>query len=229
MNESFADAYPELLSEWDFDKNEKGPREYTPLSAKKVCWVCPKGHHYDCTINNRVRRGDGCPYCSGRRVLAGYNDLGTLRPDIAREWNTARNELSPDQVAVNSNKKAWWRCRNCGTEWAAVIANRCSKGSGCPRCGYKKAAKNRYGQLLEKKGSLADMYPELLSEWDYEKNNGCVSPLEVTHGSQVRVWWRCKTCGHEWQSIIAHRVRGSRCPKCSYKTRQMNNRKVKKA
>ena len=35
-------------------------------------------------------------------------------------------------VLPNSNKKAWWLCKN-GHEWQAVIANR-TNGRGCPVC-----------------------------------------------------------------------------------------------
>ena len=31
--------------------------------------------------------GLGCPYCLGRKVLAGYNDLATTHPGIAAMWH----------------------------------------------------------------------------------------------------------------------------------------------
>ena len=36
------------------------------------------------------------PYCGDRKVLKGYNDPRTTRPEIAREWNKERNgDLKP--------------------------------------------------------------------------------------------------------------------------------------
>ncbi|MGH3540265.1 MAG: zinc-ribbon domain-containing protein, partial [Pseudonocardiaceae bacterium] len=33
--------------------------------------------------------------------------------------------------------------------------------------------------------------------------------------SRERAWWRCSTCGFEWQAAVDQRVRGrSRCPRC---------------
>ena len=49
-------------------------------------WICEYGHSYKSRIANRTTNNHGCPYCSGR--LAGYgNDLKTLYPEIAKEWN----------------------------------------------------------------------------------------------------------------------------------------------
>jgi len=43
--------YPKLIKkEWDYDKNEKSPEEYTPGSNKEVHWVCKNGHPFELTI-----------------------------------------------------------------------------------------------------------------------------------------------------------------------------------
>lgn len=35
--------YPELLKEWDYQKNDRSPDSYPFGSHKKAWWVCPKG------------------------------------------------------------------------------------------------------------------------------------------------------------------------------------------
>ena len=61
---------------------------------------------------------------------------------------------------------------------------------------------------------------ELIEEWDYEKNEKeGNNPNELTCGSNKIVWWKCKKCGHEWQTMIITRNRGSGCPKCNHKKR----------
>jgi DNA-directed RNA polymerase subunit RPC12/RpoP len=57
-------------------------------------------------------------------------------------------------------------------------------------------------------------YPLLMAEWDYEKNFG-LSPEQLTHGSGLSVFWKCKTCGHSWQAKINNRTHGRNCPVCS--------------
>ena len=106
----------------------------------KVWWKCAKGHEWQATIAHR-NNGTGCPICVGKKVLSGNNDLETLNPKLASEWNYEKNnELKPQDFTPNSNKKVWWKCSN-GHEWQAVINNR-NKGSGCPIC-YKEKRKKK--------------------------------------------------------------------------------------
>ena len=128
---------PSLTKEWNYDKNDGlTPAEVTPNSHKKVWWKCSKGHEWQATIADR-NNGRGCPYCSNRMILRGYNDLQTVNPDLASEWNYEKNDgLTPSEVMPNSHKKVWWMCSN-GHEWQALIGNR-HKGNGCPQCAREK-------------------------------------------------------------------------------------------
>ena len=73
--------------------------------------------------------------CSNRIIIAGYNDLETLRPDIAGEWDKWRNQLKPSEVAVHSNIKVWW-VDYIDHHWEAKIGDRTKKngGTNCPYC-----------------------------------------------------------------------------------------------
>ncbi len=70
----------QLCEEWNYNKNEKKPEEYTPGSAKKVWWLCKKcGHEWESTINSR-NKGIGCPKCNESKgekqldiILTQYN------------------------------------------------------------------------------------------------------------------------------------------------------------
>lgn len=63
----------------------------------------------------------------------GYNDLATINPTLAKEWNYKKNgDLKPNMVKPNSDKKVWWKCVK-GHEWEAIISSR-NKGNGCPIC-----------------------------------------------------------------------------------------------
>ena len=125
----------ELMAEWNWERNnELGvyPHEITSHSGKKVWWKCNNAHEWQSTIYNR-KAGKGCPYCSGTKVLKGYNDLQTINPILAQEWNYEKNNgITPADVLPYSSRKVWWRCKK-GHEWQATIYNR-SKGSGCPIC-----------------------------------------------------------------------------------------------
>ncbi len=70
-----------------------------------------------------------------------------------------------------------------------------------------------------KSGSLSELRPDLAQEWYYEKN-GDLLPSMFPLGSTQKVWWKCSTCGHIWQTAIYHRVKGTGCSVCYRK----NNR-----
>lgn len=80
---------------------------------------------------------DSCPYCHGTKVMAGFNDLASVCPEIAEQWDTEANgRLTARDVSSGSNQYAWWSCSMCGYKWRAVINNR-SRGTGCPRCAVR--------------------------------------------------------------------------------------------
>ena len=60
--------------------------------------------------------------------------------------------------------------------------------------------------------SLAEVHPELVSEWS--EKNLTLTPDDITFGSNKKVWWR-GTCGHEWQTSVKARSNGEKCPICS--------------
>lgn len=123
------------MSEWDWKENNKrglDPRKLTLGSGKKAYWICPKGHEWDTAICHRTERGSSCPYCSNKRVLVGYNDLQSQRPDLMKEWDFDANYIDPSAVVVGSNKKVAWVCPK-GHKYTKMIYLRAS-GSGCPIC-----------------------------------------------------------------------------------------------
>jgi translation initiation factor IF-1 len=199
-----SDENPELAKQWNFAKNiGLTPDEVTAGSGKKVWWVCKNGHEWEAGIAAR-NKGAGCPICSNKRLLKGYNDLATMNPELAKEWHPTKNgKLTPDCVMPNGNKKVWWICKN-GHEWEAQIVDR-NRGAGCPVCANK--------QLLKGYNDLVTANPELAKEWHPTKN-GKLTPDCVMPNGNKKVWWKCKK-GHEWQTRIANRNRGDGCPKCA--------------
>ena len=196
-------ANPKLAGEWHPTKNlPLTPNDVTPGSAKKIWWVCSKGHEWNAPISRRSLMRTGCPYCSGRKVH-GDNCLQTTNPKLAKEWHPTRNvPLTPNDVTFGMGKKVWWLCSK-DHEWNATIASR-SKGSGCPYCAGRKA----YGG-----NSFQAINPELAKEWHPTKNVP-LTPNDVTPGSTKKVWWICHR-GHEWVAAICSRPKDRGCPYCS--------------
>ena len=194
---------PTLAKEWNYEKNNGlTPEDVLTNSHKKVWWKCSEGHEWQATIDSR-NTGIGCPYCSGRYAVKGENDLQTVNPVLAKEWNNEKNgNLKPESFLANSHKKVWWKCSK-GHEWQATIGSRNSR-CGCPYCSGRLAIRGE--------SDLQTVNPTLATEWNYEKNDG-LTPMDVMPSSDKKVWWKCNK-GHEWQARIADRNRERGCPEC---------------
>lgn len=182
-----------------------------PNSGERAWWICDKGHEWEARICAR-NAGQGCPGCCNRKV-SDDNSLAVLCPDLAAEWDYEENgDLTPDQVVPGSNKRVAWICSK-GHKWNNNIANRTKLGSGCPKCPHNKVIK------INKDRSFAIKHPELVREF-HPTLNGNISLYELSSKSNIRIWWKCEK-GHVWDTLLATRSYGSRCPECM-------NRKVGK-
>ena len=134
-----ASKCPDLMKEWDFETNNANsldPKKLIVGSNKLAAWICSKGHKYTSMITRRACEGRGCPYCSSRKILSGYNDLASQRPELLNVWDYGKNEqigLDPEKTAVKSKRKAWWKCEK-GHSYEMIIADKTHKGYGCPKC-----------------------------------------------------------------------------------------------
>ena len=194
---------PELCKEWNYKKNKSiKPDMISYSSAKKVWWTCPIcNNDYMASVYSRYN-GTTCPYCTNRILIKGINDLITTNPDLAKEWNYKKNNKKPTEVVAGGKEKVWWICPKCGHEWKAALFAR-NNGAGCPVCS------NRI--LVPGKNDLATTNPEMLKEWDYDKND--VLPTEVFSGSRNIIWWKCEK-NHSYQTRLADKKNGSKCPYC---------------
>ena len=194
----------ELMKEYNYTKNADVCLDKITVGSNiKIWWKCSLGHEWQSIVSSRTS-GHGCPFCTGNRVLAGFNDLATIKPELAQEWHPRKNDgLMPNMVASTAHKKVWWLGR-CGHEWQASINQR-ARGSGCPICANS--------QIMVGFNDLATTHPDLSKEWHPFKNAG-LTPEMVVAGSEKKVWWLGK-CGHEWQTSISTRVSGSGCPICA--------------
>ena len=205
----FQSLFPEIAKDWDYEKNgELKPNMITYGSAYNVWWKCSIGHSWQSTVNRRTNQASGCPYCTNRKLLIGFNDFQTREPEVAEEWNYEKNgDLKPSDILVGSHQKVWWKCKK-DHEWQAPIDRRTGKTkSKCPYCTKHYMAKGE--------NDLLTTYPDIADEWVFEKN-GDLKPDMVATASHEVVWWKCDN-GHEWQAPVYRRTgKGkSGCPYCS--------------
>lgn len=129
---------PKAAAMWS-SKNKLSASEVTARSNKKAifkCYVCKQEFEAQiCHVARSVENDTiGCPICAGLKVVSSINDLASQCPEAAAMWSS-KNKLSASEVAVKSNKKAFFKCRDCGQEFEAAIQNVVrSVGNGFTGC-----------------------------------------------------------------------------------------------
>ena len=192
---------PDLAGEWS-DKNYGiSPADVSYGSNRVVWWKGKCGHEWETSVKARTK-GEGCPYCAGKRVLRGFNDLATVCPELVEEWSDKNVETDIRSYTAGSQKKVWWRGK-CGHEWQAVIKNR-ANGSKCPYCTSHKIKKGE--------NDLESIRPDIAKEWS--ERNYPIKPSDVMANTNRKYWWKCDK-GHEWKALVSSRNKGTKCPYCS--------------
>lgn len=199
-------------------RNSFTAEQVSSMSSKKFWWKCLVcEHEWETPPRNRMDRnyrvGTGCPACAGR-VVTERNCLAYTHPRLAAEYSS-RNPLPPTQIMAGTRTRLWWKCTvpDCGCEWQVSGCNRVSAKTGCPGCSNR---------VVTSKNNLAVQYPDLVRE--YSSRNE-LPPDKVVVGSHQRVWWKCETCGHEWQAVIYSRTgkEENGCPACSNRVATASN------
>ena len=186
--------YPKISKEafgWDPSKTLFG-------SKKKLAWKCSEGHIYETTVILRTGRDKtGCPFCSNRKVLTGFNNLKTKFPALAEE----ADGWDPGEFLYGSDKSMRWHCIK-GHSYDASISSRL-RGRSCGYCAGKK--------VLAGFNDLQTKFPSLTKEadgWD---------PSKIMAGSSKKLSWKCNH-GHSWMAVVSNRTTNdASCPFCSNK------------
>lgn len=191
--------FPEISKEWDYTKNNLKPQEVLYKTGKEFWWLC-KNNHLEYRSVVRKTNSPKCKECSS---------LFFINPDFMSEWDWDKNDKedwNPKRMTLGSNHKVWWLCDK-GHQWM-TSPNKRTGGNNCPYCSSKK--------ILEGYNDLQSRFPELIEEWDFEKNYPKM-PNRTFPGNVEKVWWRCKIDkNHQWQASPNKRTSSLRgCPRCS--------------
>jgi rubrerythrin len=135
------------------------------------------------------------------------------------EEYSEKNKERINRISSGSNKKVWWKCREAGHEWETMVSTRSKLKSNCPFCcGQRVTKENSVLSYIEKNGTYGE---KLRKEYSSENELGLD---EISYGSGKRVWWKCSTCGYEWEAIVKNRVQYKYgCPKCAGKIASERN------
>jgi hypothetical protein len=142
--------YEDSLKYWANENNsEYLLNEFSPknnMSTDKIfkssndiyLWKCHKCNgEYHASINSRTndkgnKKGRGCPYCAGQKVLIGFNDLWTTHSEVAKLLKCPQRG---HEVTAGSSKKEIFICANCSYQHEKCIASVVRQGFNCSMCG----------------------------------------------------------------------------------------------
>lgn len=198
---SITSKMPGLIDEWDYEKNGNISPDFVSIgSHQKYFWKCHKcGQSYLSEVKSHFA-GSGCPYCSGKKLLVGVNDLETRYPTLAQSWDYEKNKVKPSEVYGGGNTSYYWKCEK-GHSYRCSLSNRI-RGRGCPYCAGKK--------VLQGYNDFQTVRPEDALDWDYELND-CL-PSEIHYNSQSKIiYWKCHKCGFKWQSTVRKKYTCKNC------------------
>ena len=200
-------------------KNDRSYTDFSPSSFESVEWKCPvcagtfkqKIRSYVTQVENG---NNPCPYCNGKRALAGFNSLETVIDDLDDVWDKS-NEKSYTEVLLSSSYNAYWKCRTCNGVYQKKVSDYVKavkeEKSICPYCNNKKP--------LAGLNTIEDVKPDWLDEWSYRDNYLLCGPDELMPNSMRKVWWKCKKCGYLYK--MSPKVRAmfefrhkKICPRC---------------
>lgn len=116
-----------------------------------------------------IKRGYGCSCCSGHTTVKGINDIATTRPDLIKYF---KNKEDSYKYCMNSNKKLYFICPQCGREKQMMIGTLAKYGFSCNNCGDGFSYPSKFimeliRQLLEQK-----QIKEYKSEKSFAWSNG---------------------------------------------------------
>lgn len=203
---SLADTHSDLIAEWS-DSNDTVPTDFVKKSTYKALWICPTcSGEYTACIRDREVGDDSCPYCTGRRKLAGFNTLDVTKKELISEWSY-NNERPMDDFFDTSAYMALWICPTCNGEYSARIRDREHGDDSCPYCMNKRK--------LAGYNTLEVTKSELIPEWS---SNNEQRMDEFFDTSSYLALWICSTCNGEYRARIRDRELGDdSCPYCTNK------------
>lgn len=185
-----ATLYPGLVKYWD-KTNPLPITNFGRRGQKNVKWECPDclGKWTATPIVQTAKKSNAyCPYCSGNKLLSGFNDIATLHPEKAKQFHPTLNGTKKvSDFQPSSYKKVWWFNEKCGHEWEQTIANRMKSEITCLLCTNEK--------IIPGVNSLVDINPSVETYWNYKKN--IVDPKTISPNSSIKIWLTCVK-GHDW-------------------------------
>lgn len=207
------------------------PSEVLPGNKTNMLWICSKGHKFYTSPYLRTRNTYNgakkttrsmCPFCSGRKtgfkntLLDWCLNQTTEKSQRLQGYYTGDNvstnkTVEIDSIAYNSKNELIWICKH-GHEFIKSVNDMVkiieNNEEPCKVCVHSLANWFNSGDTRAKR---------LSEEWTgFDADGKELNVYNLYKTSKVKVHWKCKRCGYEWDYDLAgrtHKLRGD-CPNC---------------
>lgn len=169
-----ASMNPLALRYWDYNKNGDNTPETVYYRSHVQYWFrCGEGHsflkrpnEFYLQLNNVGMSAEGCPVCSGNRLLIGFNDLETMFKELVDSyWDFSRNKKKPNEVLAYARTDYWWKCVKCGKSFLICNGKRVQGLGLCEDCRVIKSISNFETEVYNE---VKKLYPNAKSQVQFD-------------------------------------------------------------
>ena len=201
-------GFNNLLNLWDYDLNDKSPKEVAFKTSNMFYFRCPREIHESSKVKLSVlslayeKHGD-YKICSKCNSIGQFFVDGFGQDYLNKVWSD-KNGIDPFDVRFNG-EKYWFRCPdNPDHPEYQRVASSLKRSHDCPYC---------TGRKLCDTNNLASIHPILKELWS-DKNE--MSPESLRPYSKVKIWLKCGSGKHEdyQRTLHVNNWDNLKCPKC---------------
>lgn len=171
--DNLCDGNSQLLNKYWSDLNTISPYAIERYSRKQCYFKCISNtSHPDYLIGCSDFAGCMCcPVCTGHRVVADINSVGTIYPEFISHFV---NQDDAFKYTVGSGQKVEFICPDCGNYYPRQIRYAVEHNFSCPYCGDGKSYPEKY--VAEFLMQIRKMYgfhftPEKTFSWSIDQSN----------------------------------------------------------
>ena len=133
---------PNLLAQWDYDKNDINPDRVLAHSVTEYWWRCPMCGKSEKSTPDKKYNAKVCWDCGNK--VGGINkrksevkrkgSFGQQHPHLAKEWHpTLNGNITPYDITSGCGDYFYWKCKY-GHIFHTSPHERVKRHAGCPTC-----------------------------------------------------------------------------------------------
>lgn len=203
------------MSKFWSPKNNTSPRKVMLNSNKRYIFDCKCGHSFESGLNT-INSGCGCPFCAipCQKICLDTNcklceSKSFASHPMSKFWSS-KNNISPREVLLNSNKKYMFDCE-CGHTFESPL-NHINTGGWCGYCSNRRLCSEDKCKLCKNKSFAS--HP--MSDYWSSKND--VEPRDIFLHSNQKFIFDCPYCKNEYIATLGNVAYGYWCNCTNTKT-----------